>query len=77
MASSKQKTTWSKIQRESARREKRAEKAARKEARKNAPQVPMPDHEITTGEPDAETAVEGEVSDSSSVAGPTLQSSPS
>lgn len=34
MASSKQKTTWSKIQRESKRREKRAEKAARKVARK-------------------------------------------
>jgi hypothetical protein len=34
MAASKQKTTWSKIQRESKRREKRAEKAARKVARK-------------------------------------------
>lgn len=34
MASSKQKTTWSKIQRESKRRDKRAEKAARKVARK-------------------------------------------
>jgi hypothetical protein len=34
LASSKQKTTWSKIQRESKRRDKRAEKAARKVARK-------------------------------------------
>jgi hypothetical protein len=38
MASSgKQKTTWSKIQRESRLRERRLDKAARKEARKNAP----------------------------------------
>jgi hypothetical protein len=41
MASSgKQKTTWSKIQRESRLRERRLDKAARKEARKNAPAEP-------------------------------------
>jgi hypothetical protein len=40
MASSKQKTTYSKLQREASKRERRAEKAARKDARKNAPPEP-------------------------------------
>jgi hypothetical protein len=43
MASSgKQKTTWSKIQRESALRERRLDKAARKAARKLAPPETSP-----------------------------------
>ena len=46
MASSKQKTTWSKIQRESAKREKRAEKAARKVARRLEQAEPSPVEEF-------------------------------
>jgi hypothetical protein len=50
MASSgKQKTTFSKLQREASVRERRAEKAARKEARKYAAANPSPSVELDPG----------------------------
>jgi hypothetical protein len=50
MASSgKQKTTFSKLQREASVRERRAEKAARKEARKYAAANPSPSVELEPG----------------------------
>lgn len=60
MASSKQRTTWAKVQREAVRRDKRAEKAARKEARKNAPPETGPDHEFKIGTLDDDAVVQRE-----------------
>lgn len=58
-SSSKQKTTWSKIQRESKLRDKRAEKAARKEARKYAQENPTPTDDLITDDPAAEAELVG------------------
>lgn len=65
MASSKQKTTWSKIQREAVRRDKRSEKAARKEARKNAPSETTPDHEFEIGRHGGDAVVQGHADEKS------------
>jgi hypothetical protein len=56
MASSKQKTTYSKLQREASKRERRAEKAARKDARKNAPPEPTLPTEFDSDELDGSAA---------------------
>ncbi len=59
MASSgKQKTTFSKLQREASVRERRAEKAARKEARKYAAANPSPSVELDPDLDDSSVATE-------------------